>query len=200
MRITKLSIGVAASFARFVGPGFTPWVVVDHLQRFFNVQLGMIPSSDIATLACQGQFTIDPQDQDVGDLTKDNNAHRVTITRAAAVATVIDRYGHGLTTGDGVTIYGAGVPFDGEQSVVTVVDPLTYTYPVLNTGATVAGDAKAIPARVFPITGLTGTARIAIPLNSGSAGNFGIVTAVRLNVTTITAGFVDFIVIQGLGI
>jgi hypothetical protein len=200
MRITKLSIGTAASQARFLGPGFTPWVVVDHLQRFFNVQLGLLPSSDIATLACQGQFTIDPQDQDVGDLTKDNNAHRVTIARAAAVATVTDLYGHGLTTGDGVTIYGGGAPFDGEQPVVTFVDSLHYTYPCANSGATAAGDAKAIPARVFSITGLTGTARIAIPLNSGSAANLGIVTAVRLNVTTLTVGFVDFIVIQGLGI
>ena len=201
MRITKLSIGVAGSGARFLAPGFTPWVPLDHLQRFFNVMLGVIPSSDSATLAMAGQFTIDPQDQDTGDLTKDMNAHRVTIARVAALATVTDLYGHGLSTNDGATIYGAGAPFDGEQPVVTVLTPTTYTYPVANSGAPVAGDAKAILARVFPITAITGTARLAIPLNEGAGTpNNGIVTAVRLNVTTLTAGFVDFIVIQGLGI
>ena len=203
MRITKLSLGVAGSGATYLAPGFTPWVVLDHLQRFFNVMLGIIPSSDIATAAFVGQFTIDPQDQDVGNLLKDNNAHYVNITRAAGVATVTDLYGHGLTTGDGVTIYGAGAPFDGEQPVVTVTSATQYTYPVANAGPTnsPAGGARQILARVFPITAITGTARLAVPLNEGAGTpNNGIVTAVRLQITGITAGFADFIVIQGLGI
>ena len=204
MRITKLSIGVAGSGATYLAPGFTPWVVIDHLQRFFNVMLGIIPSSDaIASLTMAGQFTIDPQDQDVGNLLKDNNAHYVNITRAAAVATVTDLYGHGLSTGDSVTIYGAGAPFDGEPAVVTVTSPTQYTYPCANSGPTnsPAGGARQILARVFPITAITGAARLAVPLNEGAGTpNNGIVTAVRLNITALTAGFVDFIVVQGLGI
>lgn len=195
MRPAKFSIGVAGSNARFLGPGFTPWIVLNYLQNFFDALIYAIPSSDAATNTMQGQFTVDPQDMDVGNHLKDDIVHDVTITRAAAVATVTDLLGHGLTTGDGVSIFQAGAPFDGEQPVVTVTGPTTYTYPCANSGSLATGFnvAKQIIARVFPLATITGATRVIQTLSPQIA------TAVRLNVQTLTAGYIDFGVLQGSG-
>jgi hypothetical protein len=192
MRPTKLSIGLAAALTNlppgitaYTGPGYTPWVPLNYMQWMFNASVALIPSSDAATLACQGQYTPDPQDIVY--------ARSISIARAAAVATVTDP-GHGLTTGDGVTVYQSGSSaLDGYQATVTVVNASTYTYPCANSGPTASGgNCSAVIARQLPITAITGTARVVAPLTL-----YMPVHAVRLNITTLTAGFVDFLVTQG---
>lgn len=194
MRTTVQSIGVSGAVANgtvipggstYVGPGFTPWTVVNYMQLTFAVTMAAIPSSDAATVALAGQYTVDPQDG--------NYARPVGITRVTTTATVTDP-GHGLSTGDSVSVFQGGAPFDGYIPTVTVTNATTYTYTVANSGPSVsAPTTQILSARVFPISGITGASRVAAAISAEP------VQAVRLNVTTITAGFVDWIVQQGLG-
>lgn len=189
----------------------TPWIPLDRMQDSFQVGLAVIPSEDVATLLASVQVTYDPMG--------DEYLMGVTIARAAAVATATFQYQHGLTTGDTVVITGSGSaqldsqPF-GQQigppftyninqpvpiTVASTPSPTTITYAVANAGpATDGGNAKARIYRVFPvIAALTGlSTRQQTALNSATLGP---VTAVRLITTTITAGFIQLAVIQGIG-
>lgn len=194
MRTTLQSIGISGAVANgtvipggntYVAPGYTPWTPVNYLQLTFAVTMAAIPSSDAATVAFSGQYTTDPQDG--------NYARPVSMTRAGTTVTVTDP-GHGLTTGDSVTVFQGGAPFDGYVPTVTVTNATTYTYTVVNAGLTVAAPTvQVISARVFSISGITGATRVAAAISAEP------VQAVRLNVTTLTAGFIDWVVQQGLG-
>lgn len=164
--------------------GVSPWIPVNRLQNAFGIGLGVFVSG---TLTAAVQFTMDPLDIDAADI--------VTISRASTTATVIHP-GHQMATGDSAIITSTGSSnLDKAAGVtVTVVDANTYTYTVVDTGATAdTGFAKSLRLRIFTHATLTG-------LTARANGNFAYpVSAVRLAITAFTSGTADLIVQQGMG-
>jgi hypothetical protein len=130
----------------------------------------------------------------------------ISLSRVGTVATVTDTgpygLGHGLATSDSVIISGAGAPFDtpftsignGELGAsITVTSDTQYTYTVANSGPTLSMTGKVIGLRVFPHASLAA-------VSTRADGNyFEPVRAIRLNVSALTAGSVDLVVLQGMG-
>src|SRR5258708_35761953 len=117
-------------------PGPSQWIPVNYLQTPFGVGLVVIPWATATGLTYVVQHVFD-------DI---SISHGVAITRAAAVATVVDNgpdgLGHGLSTGDSALIQGSGSEtFDSPEPVVgmgevgSTITPTgnnTYSYPVPN--------------------------------------------------------------------
>ena len=183
--------------------GFSQWVPIDYTEAWFGVGIAVVLSEDgNLTYTVQHTFdSMDPLDY------ISNNA--VTIARAGAVATVTDTgplgIGHGLSVGDSVLISSSGSPavLDSQPplwgngtlgwNVATTPTPTTYTYAVANSGPTSDnGNAKAARLRVFPSTLAAQTARGTVTYNYPVRG-------IRLYVSAYTAGFVDMLVLQGVG-
>jgi hypothetical protein len=162
--------------------GNSPWLVLDYLQRPFNVAL-------YATLSFNGTLTYSVQH------TPDNPNVTVpaTISRAGTVATLSTQQAHGLSVGDAAVVVNSGDPnLDGNQAVATVVNATSFTYNVANTGA-LAGlpSAAAALLRVFNHATMTG-------LTARAAGNYAYPTmATRVVVTAWTAGGVTLSALQG---
>lgn len=173
------------------------WIPIDYIAAWFGVGLGVIPWSTASGLSATVQHTFD----DIGLPAISTDI--VTISRTTTTATVTDKgpdgLGHGLSTNDNVIIFGTGsTVLDSPKTTVgngdlgwdvTVVDANTYTYTVANSGATAAtGTVRRL--RVFPG-----------PISAVSArtdGNYAYpVRAIRLKVATLSAGAVDFVVLQG---
>lgn len=184
---TKVSVSGA--------PGNSPWVPLSYYQNPFSVTLDYSP-------------TVDAAGPPVGSVqyTKDNpqvTRQPTSITRSGTTATVID-VGHGLLTGDCLMVFASGDPnLDtavGVGADVTVVDKDTYTYVVANTGLAAARPtANILTLRVkdHPQMGTGGTT---VPGAARIDGNFAFpVFAVRLKMSTLSAGRADLTVIQGAG-
>lgn len=175
----------------------SPWVPIDYLQGAIQVAVAVEPWSTATGLTATVQQTFD-------DLKASNP---VTWTRAGTTVTVTDTGppailtpGHGLVTGDSIILKGSGSsnidsPLDlsgnGDLGwTVTVTSATTYTFTTANTGPT-SGQGFVTQLRVSTVTGFSA-------VNARTFGNIGYpVTAVRLNVSALTAGAVDINVLQG---
>lgn len=168
---------------RFTVAGVGAPVSLNYIQTSFAVGLFVYFSG--TTLLATVQIS--------GDDPTTNRRQPTSITRVAALATVVDP-GHNLVNGSTIFVGGAGAPFDTPAigADVTVVDANSYTYAVANSGplaAQVGGSLAHL--RWFNHATLAA-------MNASANGNLAFPTrACRLNITTLTAGFVDFIILQG---
>lgn len=176
-------------------PGNSPWVPLSYYQNPFSVTLDYSP-------------TVDAAGPPVGSVqyTKDNpqvSRQPTSITRSTTTATVTD-IGHGLLTGDCLMVFASGdANLDtivGVGADITVVDKDTYTYVVNNTGLAAAlPTVNIITLRVKDHAQL-GTGGTSVPGASRLDGNFAFpVMAVRLKMTTLSAGRTDLTVTQSAG-
>lgn len=165
--------------------GNSNWIPLNRLQVPFGVSLaGMISSG--AVLVWKVQHTFDRLDSDA--------ERQISISRAGTVATVTDP-AHKLSVGDSIFIMGSrSTNLDGNFDIATIVDANTYTYTVVNTGATVsAGGTRVKSLRVFDHATLTAQA-------GRADGNYAFpVSACRLVVTAYTSGNVTLDLLQGMG-
>jgi hypothetical protein len=188
--------------------GYSAWIPIDYTEAWFGVGVAVVLSED-GSLTYTVQHTFD--DPSPLDYTNPN-IPLVTIARAGAVATVTDLgpygIGHGLTTGDSVIIQSSGSPavLDSQPpqppfpangiigwNVASTPTNTSYTYACANSGPTTDnGNAKAVRLRVFPSTLAAQTSRGTVTYNYP-------VRAIRLNVTAYAAGYVDMLVLQGVG-
>lgn len=163
---------------RLTAAGNSQWIPINRYPSSFGIALGVVFSSN-KNLTANVQYALDPL-----------VAQPCNITRSTTTAT-LKLVNHGLSVDDSVVVTRAGAPLDGEFAVATVVDQDTITYTVANSGVTAAIDARVIPMRVQPHPVLTG-------LTADADSNFSVPpTAVRLNVSSYTAGYVDLNVISG---
>lgn len=164
--------------------GFTRWVPTDYRLNPANITLD-VQLSDGAVLT----YDVDYTDSDIFEVFKPPRS----LTRAGVVATLVLYEEHLLVPGDWVAVEDAGVPFDGEFEVATVVDPFTITYPVLNTGPltperpTIVGVRKANVRVHGGLAAKTATDVSGLVLPT---------RGVRLNVTAFTNGDAKLTVIQ----
>lgn len=194
MRIVRLTYSTLAA-------GVTAPIEVNYTQPTFNVTLGVIPSAAATGLSCKAQYTLD--DQTVW--------RYVNWTQAAQVVTITDglqTFGdssanpgnpHGLITGDTITIRGSGTgtplpftSFDGTYPV-TVTNPTTYTITV-TPSQTASGASQVIPQRWADTTIIPAATATRLYNNTTQPA-----TAFRFVIAALTAGSVDFILLQGLG-
>lgn len=173
---------------RLTAAGVTQPVKLNYIQTSFAVALYIYLSTG-ATLASKVQISgDDPTDN------RQNVAAGGSLTRVAAVAT-LNWTNHNLLVGDTIFIQGAGAPFDtgvNGAEVATVVDANNVTFAVANSGPLTAGqDARWAYLRWFDHSTLGSvTAR--------ANGNLAFpVMYTRFNVATLTAGVVDFEVVEG---
>lgn len=167
--------------------GASGWLVLDYLQRPFNVAL-------LASLSFDGNLTYSVQHTpDNPNSFKGNTV--VSLTRTTTVATLTMSLAHGLSVGDALVIVGGGdANLEGNQTVASVTSATVLTYTVANTGATVGKvTTQAVLLRVFNHDFLVAqTAR--------ADGNYAFpVWATRVIVTAYTAGSVTLEVLQGYG-
>jgi hypothetical protein len=197
MRVVQLAYTTLAA-------GFSAWVPVNYLQANFNVAFAVLPSPAATGQSFSVQYTMDDQTN------APTSMRPVNYTQAANTVTITDgtyqanpaspeALPHGLTTGDSVTITQTGVSvpggftnFDGTYTV-TVTSPTVYTITVTPSQTVANGTAQVIRARIFTSTSIpaASAARIAANLTQPC-------TAVRLAVAALTAGSLEFIVIQGV--
>jgi hypothetical protein len=171
-------------------PGISPWLLLDYLQRPFNVALMASLSAAAAGVGYRVEYTPDNPNQ-----TRANTNNVVSLTRATTVATLTFTNPHNLVVGDSVVVFGSGDPNlegNGSVTVASVVSPTVLTYTVANTGLAVASSyTRAIPLRVFPHDFM-------VALTAKADGNIAFPCwAVRLNVTGLSAGVVTLSVLQG---
>jgi hypothetical protein len=183
--------------------GNSQWIPLDYLQNAFAVALGIIPWGTVTgTPSFTAQHTFD----DLAPQGIQSNP-QISIARSGTTATVTDlgpdNLGHGLSTGDNVIITGAGAPFDTPKTAVanengdlgadiTYVSNTTYSYTVANSGAT-TGNGRVVRLRVFN----NGDTRL-VTASGRVDGNYAFPPrACRLKVTTMAAGAVDFLILQG---
>ena len=196
MRIAKQTYVTLAA-------GFGPWIPLNYMQATFNVALAVLPSSLATGASFSVQYTMD--DQSVG------GAHQrpVTYTQAAQTVTITDglfqpnpgfpQTANGFSVGDSVTLTETGTSvaggftnFDGSYQIASIISANQYTVTVTPSQTVANGVAKAIQARVFTSTGIPAASAARIQTNLTNP-----CTAVRLAVAALTAGTLDFIVIQG---
>ena len=173
---------------RIAAVGATPWIPVNTRQPNFQLGLGVVPSSN-ATCTFTVQHAFDePLIQ-----------HPVSISQTGTTATVTDSYslngvaGHGLSVGDTVNIQGSGSALlDGLQTVASVTSQTVYTFTNANSGTLASGlQCTAASQRAF-------NHAVIVAQSARIDGNYAFdVRYVRLNVTAISAGYVDFQVVQG---
>lgn len=169
-------------------PGISPWVVLDYLQRPFNVALMASLSAAASGVTYKVEYTPDNPNQ-----SRANTNNVVSLSRTTTVATLTFTNPHNLVIADSVVVFGSGDPnLDGTYQVASVTSPTALTYTVANTGAaTGLNSAHAIPLRVFPHDYM-------VALTAKADGNFAFpVWACRLNVTGLSAGVVTLSILQG---
>lgn len=170
---------------RFSVAGLGAPVMVNYIQNAFALALYIYFSG--TTLACKVQLSGDDPSQNR------RQPGIPTVTRVTTTATVVDT-AHNLVNGSTIFVQGAGAPFDtGPAGAdITVVDANTYTYTVANSGLAAGQNGFTLAhLRWFDHATLGAVA-------ASANGNVAFpVRAVRLNIATLTAGLVDFIVEQG---
>lgn len=172
-------------------PGISPWIPLEDLARTFNVGLFASLSED-ASAAATYSIEYTPDNPNQGKLTRNN---LLSLTRAAAVATVVFANPHFLVAGDALKVYNSGDPnLDGDQTAVSTPSPNSVTYAVGNTGALVGTPyTEAIALRVFALP-----AALTAATTRQSAALTTPCMAVRLHVTALTAGTITLEIVQGL--
>jgi hypothetical protein len=182
--------------------GYTQWVPIAYNENWFGATIACIPSED-SNLIYAVQLTFDYDNADYRKLYSP-----VSISRSGTTATVTwagpQGLGHGLTTGDSVIIKGSGStvldspgaafgPGDLGWQVASTPSNKTFTYVVTNSGATADTGATTIaPMRVFNHATLVNqTSRQADTINYPAR-------AVRLYISSYTAGYCDMTVLQGV--
>jgi hypothetical protein len=176
--------------------GNSPVFQVNYTQPTFNVALAVIPSAAATGLSCSAQFTMDDQSI-LRPVNWTQTTTTVTITDGTyAVGSSTFSNPHGLITGDSVTITGTSssnlVGFDGTYNV-TVTSPTAYTITVVPS-QTAQGQGFVIPQRWLVTTIVPAATATRLYANTTQPA-----TAFRFVVAALTAGTVDFIVLQGLG-
>lgn len=168
---------------RFSVAGVGAPIMLNYIQTSFAVGLWLYFTG--TTLLATVQIS--------GDDPTTNRRQPTSLTRVAALATMVDN-GHNLVTGSTIFVGGAGAPFDTPAigADVTVVDANTYTYAVANSGPL----AAQVGIQVSHLRWFNHATMAAMAASTN--GNLAFPTrACRLNVATLTAGFVDFLVLQG---
>jgi hypothetical protein len=170
--------------------GNTKWILHDTWQTPPAITLAGYVSNG-ATLTWAVQYTCD-------DLSLE--PHQVLCSQSGTTTlTITDtgpQYwgtgnpgGHGLLTGDYVSLQNTGYGVDGEYTV-TVTSATQYTVTTV-ASPTFTGYAQAIVARVFTHATLTGQ-------SARATGNYAFpVTASRLQITAFTSGTAFLEVLQG---
>ena len=181
--------------------GNSQWIPLNYIETAFAVSVSVIPWSTATGVSYTVQHSFDDLDQ------SKVAGNSIQITRAAGVATVFDPgpdgLGHGMSTGDNVIITGSGPPFDTPQTSVgiqhgdlgadiTVTSNTGYTYAVPNSGALAdSGFATVRRMRVF-------NHAVLVAQSARLDGNYAFPPrAIRLKAVTLTAGSIDFLVVQG---
>jgi len=161
--------------------GASPWIPINYLQNAFGIGFAVTLSSD-GNLTYSVQHTFD-------DPT--TNARDISIARSTTTATVTDP-DHGLNTGDSVIVESSGSSnLDGTKTV-TVTSANAYTYTVANSGPTAAA-AKAKSLRIF-------THEDVAAKTDRQDGNYAYPPrAIRLAISSYTAGKATLAILQGMG-
>lgn len=175
------------SIVRVTANGNSPWIPVSVRAGTFGVAMGVIPSSN-AALVYNVQHTFDPNKH--VELSAGNAGGTMSQTGTTVTVNLLN---HGMTAGDSLNVIKTGFPdVDADQTVATVVNQNQYTFTVAGT-RTITFNAlvSILQRRIFPHATLAaGTTR--------ADGNYAFPpTAIRLNVTSLTAGYVDLWVVQG---
>jgi hypothetical protein len=171
------------------GGGISPWLILDYLQRPFNVGLYTSLSSDASGITYSVEATPDNP-----NITKGTKNPVVSLTRVAGVATIAWANPHGLSTLDALKVYNSGDPnLDGDQAVASTPSTTSVTYAVANTGALLgAAYTEAVGLRVFPL---------AANLTAATTRQSGLLLtpswAVRLRASAWVAGGVTLEAVQG---
>lgn len=170
--------------------GVSPWLLVDNRRHGTDFNLGI--RVDLQT-ASDLTYSV--------EATKDRNAvervrsdlaiARVTTT---ATGTLLD---HGLKTGDSVRIYDTNFTSHNPEPnleglfTITVVDKDVFTYTVVDTGAVAASPARILTFSVHDLLP-------ALTSNTVADNDLLVepVSAVRLNITSFTAGSAKLTVLQ----
>jgi hypothetical protein len=182
--------------------GYSQWVPVAYNESWFGTTVAVVLSEN-ASLTYSVQYTCDFMQANYTPLYGPISVARVTTT---ATVTDVGPYGlgHGLTTGDNVIIkgtnttnldspsptYGTG---DLGWQIASTPSTTTYTYTVANSGATASvGSPTVARLRVFTHATLAAqTTRQVGSLNYP-------VRAVRLYISTYSAGYADMTILQGV--
>lgn len=168
------------STVRLSSATFSDWIPLNRYVSSFGVGFG-VKLSDGATLTYSVQHTFDDIYERYGDF---------SLTRSGTTATVV-KTNHGLSVGDWSYQTACGAPFDGAYAVASVVDADTYTFTVLNSGATSKNPGGWLQtARVFAHADIAGE-------TASADGNYQFPPrACRLIVSAYTDGFADLTVIS----
>jgi hypothetical protein len=159
--------------------GFSNWIPLNTLATPFNVAIGCSCSSNInATYSVDYSFD------------RPNYPVACKITRVTTTATLA-LTNHGLTTNDSIIVSGVGdTNLDGTYKVASVPDQNSITYTVSNTGVTASISSKVAIMHVF-------THPTIVNQTASADGNIAFpVTAVRLRISSYTAGYVSMYVVQ----
>lgn len=165
---------------RLTAAGYSAWVPINRYPSSFGVALALIFSSN-TNLTASVQYALDPLVEQACSITRSTTTATLTLTN------------HGLSVDDSAIITCAQAPLSGEYTVASVTNQNVITYTVANSGATAVVDAKIIPMRVqlHPVLQ---------SLTADADSNFMVPpTAVRLYVSSFTAGYVDLDIVSGGG-
>lgn len=163
---------------RLAAAGNSVWIPLNRYAKSIAIALGLVFSSN-KNLTANVHYTLDPLVGQPCNLSRSTTTATLTLTN------------HGLSVDDSVVVDEAPAPFAGTYAVASVVDQNNITYTVVDSGATVAYDAKVKPLRVqlHPVLNA---------ITADADSNFTVPpTACRLNVSSYTAGYVDLNVVPG---
>jgi hypothetical protein len=162
--------------------------MVNRLQTAFGLALGVELSSN-ANLTYSVQFSLDNPNSPDG-LTQAYTMSRTTTSLS------ITKTNHGLSVGDWAKSWGnGGAPLDDEwTAVASITDQNTFVVTVANSGLS-SGNGVGWLQTMRAVSHATLAA-----LTASATGNLAFpVTAVRLYVSSYTAGYADMQVLQSYG-
>lgn len=169
---------------RLTAAGVGPWIVLDYHVSGWVVGIGVVPSSN-GNLTYSVEHTFD-------DITAKKRAYLQRTTTTATVTLT----NHGLSVSDSVMVDGTGDSnVDGYFPVASVTNQNVFTYTV-TTGTTIPNMAVNVAlGRVFP------HATLAAQTTRQNGNYIAPPFAVRLDVTSFTAGYVDMnVILAGINV
>jgi len=179
---------------RFTAAGAGKWIPLDYHAVGFGVGFAVTLSTNTQTCSYTVEHTYDNIEQ----------TQKATASRSGPTVTLTFTNNHGLVVGDNVVVAGADRPATAEGTityaavagvdgswrvaVVTSETVITYTCDTVGT-VTPAVPVDVAIARVFPHASIAAQ-------STRKEGNYTIAPfAVRLNMATLGAGYVDFTVL-----
>lgn len=185
--------------------GLSPWIPVDPINAPFAIGFQVAPSSNFTGTATV-QHTFDdlgPTAQRYISLTQ--SATTITVTDVGRAGTPGGGNGHGLSANDSVILTGTNallttaglVGLDGVYNVTSITSQTVYVL-------TASAAQSQTPA--FTVTGLSNALRVAnnatvVTVSARTDGNYAFpIRAIRLNAVTLSAGYVDLTVNQGIAL